>query len=567
MTDSTTNEPEAKQKASPQELEEVVRTMGLIFSNTFLYGAKHGVTMKAAEDCFGLLNQVLQKCGELSFAVSEAGLTVNETPIEQKNPLMRMFATRMGDLDISSFGLKNGLARDKFDKLVEIMNAKPEELKKVGGFAQAVLAAQLENVRTRVVTYKAVTEDEIIVSKKVLDETGADGGASVEEMVAFLSGEESPPGLHDEKKQEKEEKALQQISSDTGKLGDVILQAAEAGEAKGGKGQGEVTAMVVGCLKKVYDVLSKNPIVKTQKGKKNLGRTLAVLETEILARMKAKAASSEAFAGQAKSVSEAIEAMNDELEIEALAADYMKKRNAIEANEKRILRFIKSKGVEKVSDTELRKKLEEGGLTSEQWQELLGKSGIAKVDGIGGAKGSSSAEGHLAILLAHMEDLLAPKAQGGAPSTPEQTSQQIAGVVAAVDEEIRELVVKTEQKINDLVKVINAEQEGASGTGAGNETALGEPKTPMQRKKLMTLLAEVVQELCQPLAVINCSIDMIKSRHLGEVTDSQIEMLNLASSSGERVRLLIDKLLELSGLPRTLTPDTDIQSSLYKPDP
>ena len=80
----------------------------------------------------------------------------------------------------------------------------------------------------------------------------------------------------------------------------------------------------------------------------------------------------------------------------------------------------------------------------------------------------------------------------------------------------------------------------------------------------MVLLAEIVQELCQPLSVINCSIEMIKSSHLGAVSDSQLEILNLASTSGDRVKLLVDKLLELSGLPTTMTPDADIQSSLYR---
>jgi len=125
--------------------------------------------------------------------------------------------------------------------------------------------------------------------------------------------------------------------------------------------------------------------------------------------------------------------------------------------------------------------------------------------------------------------------------------------------------VKTEQKINDLVQVIKAEEEG-SGAEGGAGAKPGESKTPMARKRLMVLLAEVVQELCQPLSVINCSIDMIKSKHLGEVTDPQLEMLNLASISGERVRILVDKLLELSGLPRTLTPNSGIQSSSYTPE-
>ena len=418
MAEPNVGEEAGRPKASLQELEEVVRTMGHIFANTFLYGAGHGVTLKASDDCFNTICLVLQKCGELSFSVSEGSLTVNEIIVEQKNPLMRAFAARMTDLDISSFAVTEGLARERFDKLIEIMNSKPEQLKASGGFAQAVVSAQLENVRTRVVTYKAVTEDEIIVSKKSIDDAMQGSGASVAEMVAFLGGgtgaESQATGANgdQEASRARGEQAVQQMAAEPGKLGDVIIQAAESGRAKQGPhSQQEVTAMVVACLRKVYDVLAKNPIVKTQKGKKNLGRTLATLETEILARMKARAADGGGVSGeQAKSISEAVEAMNDEVEIETLAEEYMRKRDAIEANERRILRFIRSKGLDKVSDTELRRRLEEGGLSPEQWQELLSKSGVGRREGVEGLEGAA-AEGHLAILLANMEDLVASRAR------------------------------------------------------------------------------------------------------------------------------------------------------------
>ena len=97
--------------------------------------------------------------------------------------------------------------------------------------------------------------------------------------------------------------------------------------------------------------------------------------------------------------------------------------------------------------------------------------------------------------------------------------------------------------------------------------AKGEPVPAgkkMPRKQLMELLAEIAQELCQPLAVINCSVDMIRGGSLGEVSSTQVEMLCLAAESGSKLQTLIDKLMQISGVPETRSPDASIQESLYK---
>ena len=45
--------------------EEVVRAIGLVFSNTYLYGAQHGVTKKAMNDGFSLLSEALNQVDEI----------------------------------------------------------------------------------------------------------------------------------------------------------------------------------------------------------------------------------------------------------------------------------------------------------------------------------------------------------------------------------------------------------------------------------------------------------------------------------------------------------------------
>jgi signal transduction histidine kinase len=78
------------------------------------------------------------------------------------------------------------------------------------------------------------------------------------------------------------------------------------------------------------------------------------------------------------------------------------------------------------------------------------------------------------------------------------------------------------------------------------------------RRQLLEMLAEIAQELCQPLSVVQCSLDMVSSRMLGEVSDSQMEMLKLALESVTRLQGLVEGLRTVAGVPQSLTPDPGV---------
>ena len=555
---------------NPEEAGEVVRVLGTIFSNSFLYGPQHGVTTKAVKDAFAVLGVVFGRGAELSVNLADDELIVNGMTLEQKNPLMRMFATHLQDLEISSFTISNELDWESFLKLVEVLNQKPDVMKASGGLAQCVSALGIKGIATKTVVYKAVTEDDEIVNKEKIEEV-AKGLAAVGSGKAGDGEGEGEPGPMDEKASQtilaflkgdvdasdkSLEKSVSAAANDASKLSELILQAAEIQRETAQIDGGEsLSNMVVGCLRKTYDVLSQNKTSKTQKGKKNLHKMLMLVEKEILEKMRSM---SEGVDFDSDFFSEAIEEMEDEIKIDSLATDYMKKRNAIDSNEKKLLRFIKTKGLDKIEDTDLKDRLFEGGLDAAGWRELLVRSGAEGGGGGGGGGvpgipggGGLEVMGHLAVLLHQMENSIAQAKEG---------SGGVAGldkVAEGVQKEIRGLVAKTEKKIFDLVD--DMQKENAA-------EAIGQPVPEgkrMSRKRLMEILAEIAQELCQPLAVINCSVDMIRGGSLGEVAAAQVEMLSLASESGAKLQQLINKLMQISGVPDTRSPDASIQQSLY----
>ena len=93
---------------------------------------------------------------------------------------------------------------------------------------------------------------------------------------------------------------------------------------------------------------------------------------------------------------------------------------------------------------------------------------------------------------------------------------------------------------------------------------IGKP-LKMPRQQMITILAEVVQELCQPLSVITCATDMLASKALGELSQGQIDIVKMVSESAVRIQMLAKSLEKIAAQPKTLSPDMTIQKSLYQP--
>ena len=64
--------------------------------------------------------------------------------------------------------------------------------------------------------------------------------------------------------------------------------------------------------------------------------------------------------------------------------------------------------------------------------------------------------------------------------------------------------------------------------------------------------------------MINCTLQMMLSGKLGDVTESQSAMIKLAQESSDRIKMLTDSLRRISGEPDTLSPDLALTSSFYQ---
>ena len=567
--------------------EALVRAIGLILSNSTVYGPTHGVTKQATDACFQLLKE-LWKTADAVFNLADDELLVNNSTVEQKNALIKHFVEHLEARDISNFTLKRGMTREQFDGFVEVLTAQPVELQQLGEFSGAIAAVGLnEVVSTRKVVYREIAEDEVVVDKEKLDKLGTaeDAGGSSEEaaksVVAFLRGDVVADDDH-------AAASVREMGGDIDQLSELIMHSAHVEESKVNLDEGETLGeLVVGCLNRVYKALTDDPSFNTQKTKKQIHKTLVLLERELLDRL--HSAEGDVADEDVEKVHDAIEGMEDELTIDSLTQEYVKKRSAVSGSEKRLLRYIKKKGAGNIEESDLKSRLVDSGLDIDDWHELLVKSGVVDSakersgSGVGlgvgegnGAGAGIGALGDLARLLEKVEED-AGKTGGKPGATPEDdgvdsVEDTVSGGhstvmlrvpeevfkddLQAIQTEVNRIILRTEKRIEKLVE----EVEGPGKEKGDNDSA--PPK--LSRKRLFEILAEIGQELCQPLAVINCSVDMLRSGSLGEVTKVQTEMLDMAVSSGDKMRMLIDKLIAIAGVPDDLVVNKQIQSSLYE---
>ncbi|OVE75905.1 hypothetical protein BVX97_03065 [bacterium E08(2017)] len=539
----------ADNKISKQDAEIIVRTLGIAFNNTTLYSPQHHVTKQALEDCYNIVIAAINQAGELTIAISDDNLMLNGELVDLSNPLMKLVVSTLTDLEIGSFAITGEMPKEKFMQLMDILNSKPDDLKAFGGFGEAVQHFELPSVKATRISVLQITEDEEVVSKD-------DGKIQIEDaannIAEFLK--QSADSAEDIEGLAEQLKTV--ASEDSDRLSDLILQSAsDVPDAAADKPEeDDYTADVIASIQRVYDAIASDPSFKTQKGKKQLKKALAELEKSIVSRL--KSGDQEFSDGDFARITESFETLRDEIEIDGLATEYMKKRSAIESNEKRLLRFIKSKGIDKIGDSDLKDKLSSGGLTVEEWQHLLFKSGVGASIPTDDASGVEMV-GHLATLLHQMEassHLVESTAEGEGVD-----KESIENIMGDVDKEVQKMVLRAEKKIQTLVEKVKEEDDDDATEAKSGETK----KRGISKRKLLEQLAEVVQELCQPLSVINCSIEMILQGAIGEVSEPQVEMLKLADDSTRKVQVLIDHLLELSGVPKTLQPDKGIQDSIY----
>jgi hypothetical protein len=127
----------------------------------------------------------------------------------------------------------------------------------------------------------------------------------------------------------------------------------------------------------------------------------------------------------------------------------------------------------------------------------------------------------------------------------EETTTSMSQALEQVRQQVVDVVSQTEAKIDALARHVSEPADGHEGAPGSD----GARRTPWD------MVPEIVQELCQPLTVLNCTIEMLQDERFGVVNVAARQALELASDCTRRMKDLADRLVFVCGVPGSLEPD------------
>jgi uncharacterized phage infection (PIP) family protein YhgE len=294
----------------------------------------------------------------------------------------------------------------------------------------------------------------------------------------------------------------------------------------------------------------EDPFSRTQKGKKAIASALQKLEKELLSKMQAQEGDD-----ASEMVSGAVERMTERLKMDSIVQDYTRKLKALEESEKQILKFMKLQGLERLQQAGLSDRMREEGLDVSDWHRLLAES--CKDQEL--EDEAARAVKQLADLLARVQDE-ASRASAGGGKTPQ--TAELAGDLKEINARMDKIALCAQKKLDNLAQEL---AEDSDIVEAIEKVAVAEGRAvKVPRRKLLAVLMEVIQEFMQPLSVIKCSVQMLNAGMLGDVSQTQREMLALIHDSSERLGILVKNLEKVAGVTPSLNPDKEIVGELNR---
>lgn len=539
-----------------EETQKAVELLGRVIHSASIYGMEHRATAESMRQAYEICSAVVDSRRRINFSIKDNQLLVDGRLPDNSRALIKQLARKMIAKRITAFSIVKGMQFDEFSKLIELLSGSDES-----DFDDQLKASNLRHVSSEKVVYQEVSEDQEVASKSGRDSAsgdirdlaeqwlagnadeseGVEGGGSasssagVEQIVAFLKGDVAPddPALQEE---------LSRAAEDPEKLAQLIMEASVIRQSQTDVQSGESVAdLVIGCLRRTYEGIRKKSQKRDDQGGLDLKKSFMLLEKNIIDKLHRITGSSDSSIDS--EIREAIKAMGDDLEMNSIASEYMEQRANLARNEKRIAEYIKSQ-----SGGTMEQHLLNAGMPPETWHNLVARSSAQAGSG-GGGPGSGAGDiassfGALAVVLSKFDELMSSTTPSA--SEVESMIDQIEGHVETAEE-------NTLRKIDQFTEEVQQEI-GDRELGLGDAEQRQIRAHRKQFSIFVERLAELAQELLQPLTVINCSINMTLSGYIGEVSDEQKDLLSLAQSNANRLNRLIDRLTKLVGYPKDLDP-------------
>ena len=532
----------------------IVRWLAFVLANGRVYGLGHKITGQSIADAAQALALFHQRHGDFELAVVDDDFQVGGVSVGPPIASTIALARCLAGLNAPGLCFQEGITAEDLAAFARMLFLKEEQVRQANGLAGLLSASGLTRIRAVGFSYQRVTEHETVVEE---DETPATGlsAASVAAIRRFLDSGAAAASPVDAE-------SLRQVDLGDDKTVGELARLVAPPETPVPLSPEALAQQTIERLQRMSDDLLEAPSNQTVKGRRNLRKLITSVEADVTERLQHLGADIQAVEMLASRVKELIEG----LAVDGLVAQYMKLRGELAAKEGKLKRHLRRAGQRGGSEKEIKSRLVSMGLPASILEDLAASAAGGTPDGGADGAGTGTRSGGAAdgagtgtgSTASGGQVPAAPEAP--APETPLTDLLRQLQSTAPGDGALPRLVDNILSEMNKTL------QQTALRAEAQMETLkrivmipAGRPdNADLSRRQLLILMAELGQELRQPLTVVTGAIDMLLGRFFGPISDEQKPILGMASESNRRLDELISRMIRIAGMPTSLTPDADI---------
>ena len=532
----------------------VVRWLAFVLANGRVYGLAHKITQQSILDAAQALALFHRRHGDFELAVVDDDFQVEGVSVGPPIASTIALARCLAGLNAPCLCFQEGISAEDLNAFARMLFLKEEQVRQANGLAGLLSASGLTRIRAVGFSYQRVTEHETVVEE---DETPATGlsAASVAAIRRFLDSGAAAASPVDAE-------PLRQVDLGDDKTVEALARLVAPPETPVPLAPEALAQQTIERLQRMSDDLLEAPSNQTVKGRRNLRKLITSVEADVTERLQHLGADIQAVEMLASRVKELIEG----LAVDGLVAQYMKLRGELAAKEGKLKRHLRRAGQRGGSEKEIKSRLVSMGLPASILEDLAASAAGGTPDGGADGAGTGTRSGGAAdgagtgtgSTASGGQVPAAPEAP--APETPLTDLLRQLQSTAPGDGALPRLVDNILSEMNKTL------QQTALRAEAQMETLkrivmipAGRPdNADLSRRQLLILMAELGQELRQPLTVVTGAIDMLLGRFFGPVSDEQKPILDMASESSRTLDDLISRMIRIAGMPTSLTPDEDV---------
>lgn len=314
-----------------EEMAELVRKLCLALTNAEMFTADHPLGRQNISNAFTWLQGMFQRRSDpVVISVANRRIILDGLPLEDKNPLVNKFASRLEDVHASNLMFQPTVTADEFHSFYRVLGKGARFVNEHGGLASLLAEAKVTGIQLRDISYVMVTDEQKVVSRsaKVEDAQVPGGALSDPELVRYVVSQILS-------KAEEQRWLIGEIKNNPQRVAGLFTEAINLAVSRAEMGindEGSAMESLARNIRLVATSLLDEQTGEVKEGQEELEKAIMTLENEM--RLRASTLTSSRVAtGFVNEILSVITSYSDRIRAKRISGEFLKSERSLKAAE------------------------------------------------------------------------------------------------------------------------------------------------------------------------------------------------------------------------------------------